>query len=188
MSYELVILEAQENMAKAVEHTLHEFSTLHTGKASPAMVEGLQVQVESYGSSMHLREIAAITTPDARTIQVQPWDKSVVSDVEKAIQKANLGLNPVVNGAVIRIPIPELSGERRKELARVAHNMAEEGRISVRHARREALDALKTMQKDGEISEDDYKRYEKEVQAETDKCIADIGDHLVSKEQELTTI
>ncbi len=188
MDYETALLVAEENMEKAVEFTAHEFNSLHTGKASPGLVENLQVHVKSYGSSMRLREIAAITTPDARTIQVQPWDKSVVQDVEKAIQTAKLGLNPTVAGTVIHIHIPELSRERRQELVKIAHTMAEEGRISVRHARRDALEALKKMQKDKEISEDDFKRYEKEVQKDTDSHVEKIGEHLARKENELTTL
>ncbi len=188
MSYEMVLLEAQENMDKAVDFTVREFNTLHTGKASPGLVESIQVPVKSYGSSMHLREIAAITTPDARTVQVQPWDKSIVQDVEKAIQTANLGLNPTVAGTVIHIHIPDLSRERRQELVRIAHTMAEEGRISVRHARKDALDVLKKMQKDGDISEDDLKRYEKEVQKDTDNSVEKIGEELTIKEKELTTL
>ncbi len=183
-----MLLEAEENMEKAIEFTVREFNSLHTGKASPGLVENLQVPVKSYGSSMHLREIAAITTPDARTVQVQPWDKTIVRDVEKAIQTANLGLNPTVNGTVIHIHIPELSRERRQELVRVAHTMAEEGRISVRHARRDAMEALKKLQKDGEISEDDLNRHEKVVQKDTDTYVEKIGEQLARKEAELTTL
>jgi len=179
-----VIDDMEQSMTKAVDHTLHEFSTLHTGKASPSMVEN--VMVEAYDSSMRLRDMAAITTPDSRTIQIQPWDKSVIQPIEKAIQMANLGLNPSVDGALIRIPIPELSGDRRAELAKVAHRMAEDGRISVRHARRDALDLLKEAKKDGDISEDDFTRTEKEVQKSTDKYVADIDEHLKNKELELT--
>ncbi len=175
-------------MANALEHTLREFNSLHTGKASPGLVENLQVQVESYGTSMHLRDISAITTPDARTIQIQPWDKNVVKDIEKAIQTAKLGFNPAVAGTVIRIPIPELSGERRQQLKKVAHQMAEEGRISVRHVRREAIDALKDLQKSGEISEDELRRHEKEVQSKTDRYVEEIARHLSDKEEELMTV
>ena len=188
MSFAELISEVRESMAKALEHTLQEFNSLHTGKASPGLVENLQVQVESYGTSMHLRDISAITTPDPRTIQIQPWDKNVVGDIEKAIQTAKLGLNPAVAGTVIRIPIPELSGERRQELKKVAYQMAEEGRISVRHVRREAMEALKKMQKEGDISEDDLRRHEKEVQSETDKYIEEIAEHLTDKEEELMTV
>ena len=162
-----VFLETEDKMEKAAEFTLHEFGTLHTGKATPAMVEGVHVEVAAYGgSSMQIKELAAITTPDARTIKIQPWDKSVAQDIERGLQKANLGFNPLLEGGVLRIPLPELSQERRKELVKVSHNIAEEGRVRVRQARREALDALKKLEKKGEISEDDLKRYEKEVQEE----------------------
>jgi len=181
-----VIDDLNQSMTKAVDHTLHEFSTLHTGKASPSMVEN--VMVEAYGSSMRLRDMAAITTPDPRTIQIQPWDKSVIQPIEKSIQKANLGLNPSVDGPIIRIPIPELSGDRRQELVKVAHRMAEDGRISVRHARKDGLDLLKEAKKDGDISEDDFKRWEKEVEKSTHKFVGDIDNHLKSKEQELQQI
>ena len=186
MSQETVIKHARDMMIKAVEHTLSEFNKLHTGKASPGMVEHLQVEV--YGSKMQLREVATITTPDPRTIQIQPWDKSVIRDVEKSIQKANIGFNPAVSGSLIRIPIPELSRERRQELTKVAHTMAEEGHISVRHARHDAIEGLKKMQKNKEISEDDLKRLEKEVQNDTDKQNAEIDQHLEHKEKELMTL
>lgn len=181
-----IINATSDSMSKAVEHTLHEFSTLHTGKASPSMVEN--VMVDAYGSSMRLRDMAAITTPDSRTIQIQPWDKSVIQPIEKSIQTANLGLNPSVDGPIIRIPIPELSGDRRQELVKVAHRMAEDGRISIRHARKDGMDLLKEAKKDGELSEDDLKRWEKEVQSSTDKYVGEIDGHLKTKEQELQSI
>lgn len=178
-----IINDTKQSMGKAVEHTLHDFSTLHTGKASPSMVEN--VMVDAYGSNMRLRDMAAITTPDSRTIQIQPWDKSVMQPIEKSIQMANLGLNPSIDGAIIRIPIPELSGDRRQELVKVAHRMAEDGRISVRHARKDGLDLLKEAKKDGDISEDDFKRWEKEVEKITHDHVEDIDNHMKSKEQEL---
>jgi ribosome recycling factor len=181
-----ILDDMEQSMAKAVDHTLHEFSTLHTGKASPSMVEN--VMVDAYGSNMRLRDMAAITTPDSRTIQIQPWDKSVIQPIEKAILTANLGLNPSNNGGIIRIPIPELSGDRRIELVKVAHRMAEDGRISIRHARKDALDLLKEAKKEGDISEDDFNRTEKDVQKATDKYVADIDGHLKGKEQELQQI
>ena len=176
------------DMRKAVDHVLHEFTNLHTGKASPSMVESLTVHVESYGSSMALRDIAAITSPDPRTIVIQPWDKGVIPDVEKAIHSANLGINPVTLSGIIRLPIPELSGERRQELAKVAQKMAEEGRVRVRVARRDAMDSIKVLQKDSAISEDNAKRHEKDVQEETDKHIGQINSQLSQKEQELTMV
>ena len=175
-------------MTKAVDHVLHEFNSLHTGKASPGMVEHIVVKVESYGSSMPVRDIAAVTTPDSRTIVIQPWDKGVLKDVERAIQEANLGINPVTDGGIVRLPIPELSGERRQELVKVAHQMAEEGRISVRSARREAMEAVKKQQKEGDISEDDAKRHEKDIQEETDLNTDQINSALADKEKELTTV
>ena len=177
------LTEMQAKMKKALDHTLHEFSSIHTGKASPTMVES--VFVEAYGSTMRLKECAAITTPDARLIQIQPWDKGITQAIVKAIQTANLGLNPTVDGANVRIPLPELSRERRQEFVKVANRMAEEGRVHIRNVRRDTMDALKKSEKDGNISEDDLKRFEKEVQAATDKTIKDIGEHLAKKEKEL---
>lgn len=186
MSSHPAIDEMNQKMAKAVEHTLHEFNALHTGKASPSMVENLTIDV--YGSAMRLKEVAAITTPDARMIQVQPWDKGTIKAIEKAIQTSNLGINPAVDGPVIRLPLPELSRERRQELAKVCQRTAEDGRVSIRHARRETLDALKKDQKDGTVSEDDLKRLEKEVQQTTDRHIRDLDQHLQSKEKELMAV
>lgn len=173
------------DLKKAVEHTLHEFSSLHTGKATPAMLDS--VRVHAYGSTVSLKEVAAVTTPDARTIMVQPWDKSVIRDVEKAIQEANLGLNPLIDGGILRVPVPELTGQRRQELAKTAGSMAEDGRVRVRQARRDALDLLKTAKTDG-LPEDDFKRFEKDVQKAHDDAIAEINQHLSSKETELKKV
>lgn len=180
------ITDSHAMMQKAMDHTLQEFNGIHTGKASPAMVEG--IMVDAYGSAMRLKEVAAITTPDARLIQIQPWDKSLVQPVIKAIQMANIGINPSVDGNVVRLPLPDLSGERRQELVKVAHRLAEEGRVSVRHARHEGMVALKKLQKSGDISEDDLKRFEKIVQQHTDHFIKDIAEHLTNKEKELLTV
>lgn len=189
MDYETIMLEADEMMEKSVDHVRQEFASLHTGKATPAMVEGIPVQVEAYGgASMHIREMAAVTTPDPRTIQIQPYDKSTVKDISRGIQKANIGLNPVADGAIIRIPVPELSGDRRREMVRMTHQMAEDGRVGVRAGRRHAMDGLKKLQKDGDISEDDLKRFEKDVQESTDTHTAEIARLLEAKEKELTTV
>ena len=173
-------------MAKAIDHTVSEFNTIHTGKASPAMVE--TIQVEAYGSTMKLNEVAAITTPDARTIAIQPWDKGTQQAIEKAIQVANLGLNPIPRGQTLICPLPELSGERRKELVKTIHNLAEQGKVSVRAARRDAMDALKKLEKDKAISEDEHKRAEKDIQAETDKSVKEIDALSAAKEKELMQI
>ena len=181
-----ILSDANARMKKAVDHTLHEFSTIHTGKASPAMVES--VMVEAYGSMMPLKGCAAITTPDPRMIQIQPWDKGLIRAIEKALQMANIGVNPVVDGALLRLPFPDLSKERRQEYVKTAHRLAEEGRVSVRHIRRDAMEAAKKLKKDGKLSEDDEKRLEKEVQTSTDKSIKDIESHLAHKEKELLTV
>ncbi|HWA28153.1 MAG TPA: ribosome recycling factor [Lacunisphaera sp.] len=177
-----ILNDAQARMKKSVEHTLHEFATIHTGKASPAMVES--VQVEAYGGMQALKACAAITTPDARLIQVQPWDKSLLRAIEKALQMANIGVNPVVDGNLIRLPFPDLSKERRQEFVKTAHRLAEEGRVHVRHVRRDAIEAVKK----AKLSEDESKRLEKDIQVATDKAIKDIDTHLAGKEKELMTV
>lgn len=177
-----IVTDAQAKMKKAVDHTVHEFNAIHTGKANPSMVEG--VMVEAYGSTMRLKECAAITTPDAHMIVVQPWDRGLVKAIEKAIQVANLGFNPAVDGNVVRIPLPQMSRERRQEFVKVAHRLAEEGRVHVRNVRRDALESLKK----AKLPEDETKRLEKEVQTLTDKSIAEINQHLANKEKELLTV
>jgi ribosome recycling factor len=177
-----LLSDASAKMKKAVDYTLHEFSAIHTGKATPAMVEG--VMVEAYGTQMRLRDCAAITTPDARMIQIQPWDGGLVKAVEKAIQAANLGFNPIPDGKIVRIPLPEMSRERRQEFAKAAHRMAEEGRVHVRNVRRDSLEAVKK----AKLPEDEAKRVEKDIQVATDRSIKEINDHLAIKEKELLTI
>jgi ribosome recycling factor len=177
-----ILNDAQARMKKTVDHTLHEFSTIHTGKASPAMVE--TIMVEAYGGMQALKACAAITTPDPRMIQVQPWDKGLLRAIEKALQQANIGVNPVVDGSVIRLPFPDLSKERRQEFVKTAHRLAEEGRVHVRNVRRDILEQVKK----AKLPEDETKRLEKEVQAVTDKSIKDIETHLAHKEKELLTV
>ena len=173
------------DMQKSVDHVVHEFSTLHTGKANSSMVETVTVVV--YGSSMKLRDIAAITIPNARTIQIQPWDKSSAAPIEKALLDAKLGITPIVTGELIRLPMPELSGERREELCKIAQGFAEQGRIGVRASRKEAMNALKDAQKEG-LPEDDFKRGEKEVQKNTDDSVNQINQALASKEGDLRKV
>ncbi len=177
-----ILTDAQTRMKKTVDHTLHEFSTIHTGKASPAMVEG--IMVEAYGGMQQLKACAAITTPDPRLIQVQPWDKSLTRAIEKALQQANIGINPVVDGNLIRLPFPDLSKERRLEFVKTAHRLAEEGRVHVRNVRRDVLEQVKK----AKLPEDEHKRLEKEIQTATDKAIKDIETHLAHKEKELITV
>jgi len=181
MSHPL-LADAQSKMKKAVDHTLHEFASIHTGKATPAMVDS--VMVDAYGSQMRLKECAAITTPDARMIVIQPWDASLTKAIEKAIQVANLGFNPVVDGKVVRVPLPDMSRERRVEFVKTASRLAEEGRVHVRNIRRDIMEAVKK----GKFPEDETKRLEKDVQAVTDKSIKDIGDHFTAKEKDLLAV
>ena len=177
-----ILTDTQAKMKKAVDHTLHEFSAIHTGKATPAMVE--TVAVEAYGSSMRLKDCAAISTPDARLIQIMPWDASLIQAIVKGIQVANLGFNPIPDGKVIRIPLPEMSRERRQEFVKTAHKLAEEGRVHVRNVRHGALDASKK----AKLPQDESKRLEKDIQTATDKSIADINAHLAHKEKDLLTV
>jgi ribosome recycling factor len=173
-------------MDAAVKHTLAEFNTLHTGKASPGMVENLPI--EMYGSTVKLREMAAITTPDVKTVQIQPWDREGVKAVEKAILAANLGITPIVSGMVVRCVLPEMSGERRQELSKVANGMAENGRVRVREIRRSAIEGFKRAKKDSAIGEDDLKRLEKEIQHITDAAIKEIDDSLHLKSSDLMKV
>ena len=174
-----------QDMDKSIDHVMHEFASLHTGKAKTSMVENISVDV--YGSAMKLRDVAAITTPDARTIQIQPWDKSTCAPIEKALLEAKLGITPLITGEIIRLPIPELSGERREELCKMAQGFAEQSRIGVRASRKEAMDALKEAQKNG-LPEDDFKKGEKDVQKNTDDAVAKINDALLAKESDLRKV
>ena len=177
-----ILNDTQAKMKKALDHTLHEFSAIHTGKATPAMVEG--VMVEAYGSQMRLKDCAAISTPDARLIQIQPWDVSLIKNIVKGIQEANLGFNPVPDGKVIRIPLPEMSRERRLEFVKTAHKLAEEGRVQIRNLRRDAIESAKK----AKLPEDETKRLEKDIQAATDATIKSVNDHLAQQEKDLLTV
>ena len=177
-----IVTDTQAKMKKALDRTLHEFSGIHTGKATPAMVE--TVMVEAYGSTMRLKECAAVSTPDARVIVIQPWDKGLAQAIVKGIQMANLGFNPMVDGGLVRIPLPEMSRERRLEFVKVAHRLAEEGRVHIRNIRRDIIEAVKK----AKLPEDEGKRLEKDIQTTTDKFIAEINQHLAHKEKELTTV
>jgi ribosome recycling factor len=186
MTVDDVLLEAEEKMGKTEEVVTHEFSGIRTGKASPGLVENVQVDV--YGSVMRIREIAGITTPESRVIMIQPWDAGTVHAIEKAIQKANLGLNPAVDKKSIRIVLPELSTERRNEFVKIVRKLAEDGRVAVRHVRREAMEHLKKVTKDGGVAEDEVKTAEKEIQKLTDQYVAKIDQHLAHKEKEIMTV
>ncbi len=177
-----ILTDTQARMKKAVDHTLHEFSSIHTGKATPQMVE--TVMVEAYGSMTPLKQCAAISTPDARLIQIQPWDVSLAKAIAKGIIDANLGFNPMIDGKTIRVPLPDMSRERRQEFVKNAHRLAEEGRVHVRNVRRDAIETSKK----AKLPEDESKRLEKDIQVATDKAIADINTHLAHKEKDLLTV
>jgi ribosome recycling factor len=181
-----ILLEAEEKMLKSEDVVQHEFAGVRTGKASPALVEN--IMVEAYGGQMRIRELAGITTPEPRMILIQPWDATTVHPIEKAIQKTNLGLNPSVDKKLIRIVLPELSEERRVEFTKVVKKMTEDGRVAIRHIRRDAIEHLKKEQKEGLITEDELKHAEKEVQKLTDQYIAKIDEHLAHKEKEIMTV
>jgi ribosome recycling factor len=180
------ISDLKRRMQGAVASLKHELSGLRTGRASAAMLE--PVQVEAYGSSMPLNQLATVSVPESRMISVQVWDRSMVHAVEKAIINSNLGLSPATEGQVLRLRIPELNEERRKELVKVAHKYAEAGRVAVRHVRRDGLDSLKKLEKSGDISEDDQTRLAAEVQKTTDGVIGEIDQLLAAKEKEILTV
>ena len=186
MNLDDILLEAEEKMSKTEQVVLHEFSGVRTGKASPGLIENLMVEV--YGSQMRLREVAGITAPEPRMLVVSPWDASTLHAVEKAIQKANLGLNPTIDKKIIRIVFPELSTERRQEFTRIVKMMSEDARVAFRHVRRDAIENLKKAGKAGGVTEDEEKHAEKEVQKLHDEYIAKIDAHVVHKEKEIMTV
>jgi ribosome recycling factor len=186
MALDDILLEAEEKMTKTEEVVQHEFAGVRTGKASPALVENIMVEV--YGSHMRIRELAGITTPESRMIVIQPWDNASLGPIEKAIQKSNLGINPAVQGRMIRVVLPELSAERRQEMVKIARKMAEDGRVAVRHVRRDALEHIKKESKNGGISEEDVEHANAEVQKLTDQYIGKIDTHLATKEKEIMTV
>ena len=186
MALDDILLEAEEKMEKTEQVVVSEFAGVRTGKASAALVEN--ILVETYGSHMRIRELAGITAPEPRTLAIQPWDASTITAIEKAIQKANLGLNPATQGKTIRIFFPELSQERRLEFVKIIKKMTEDGRVAIRHVRRDAMDMLKKHAHDSGVTEDEEKQAEKDLQKLTDGYIAKIDAHLAHKEKELMTV
>ncbi len=178
--------DLKRRMSAAVDVLKKELGGLRTGRASTSLLD--PIMVEAYGGRSHLKEIAGITVPEPRLLQVSVYDRGLVIAVEKAIREANLGLNPMTEGATIRIKIPELTTERRKELVKAAHKYAEDQRVAVRHVRREGMEVLKKLEKDGKKSLDDVKREEALVQKATDDAIGDIDKALATKEKEIMTV
>ena len=181
-----ILKNSDERMSRAVDHVRQEFVKIRTGKASVGLLDG--IKVDYYGTPTPLNQLGNISTPDYHTITIQPYDKSAIQSIEKAIQNANLGLNPQNEGTILRIPIPPLNEERRKELVKLVKKFAEEGRISIRNIRRMEIEQLKKTEKEEHISEDDRKHAEKEVQKKTDEKIKEIEELLETKEKEIMEV
>ena len=186
MSRDDILLEAEMTMEKSVDYMVHEFAGVRTGKASPGLVEN--VDVHAYGSVMKLKQLALITTPEPRLLVVQPFDAGTVQDIERALKESKIGITPAVDGKIIRLPIPELSEERRKELVRALGKMAEEARVRVRSNRRTAIDEAKKLKASGALTEDQLRDAEGEVQKLTDRFIKSVDDHLKHKEAEVMKV
>ncbi len=177
---------AREHMRHAIDSVRHELATVRSGKASPAVLD--RVRVEAYGSVLPLNQVATVSAPEPRLILVSPFDRSLMQAIERAILTSELGLTPANDGSVVRLPIPALTEERRKELVKVAHKIAEDGRIAVRHARQEANHKIKELEKKGDLSEDDSRRQQKEVQDRTNEAITEIDGILKRKEAEILEV
>uniref|UniRef100_UPI003BADAE54 ribosome recycling factor n=1 Tax=Stappia sp. TaxID=1870903 RepID=UPI003BADAE54 len=183
---ELDYADLERRMTGALTSLKTDLAGLRTGRASANMLD--PVTVEAYGSQMPLNQVATVSVPEPRMISVAVWDKTMVGKVERAIRDSNLGLNPVVDGTNLRLPIPELNEERRKDLVKIAHKYAEQSKVAVRHVRRDGMDKLKKLEKDGDMSEDDSRVASDRVQKMTDEMIAEIDQILARKEQEISQV
>jgi ribosome recycling factor len=181
-----VIADAKAHMQKTVEVLKRDFGGIRTGRATPTLVE--RVTVDYYGVPTPVTQVATVTNPDARLLVIQPWDKSMMKEIERAILKSELGLTPSNDGAVIRLPIPPLSGDRRKELVKVVHKQAEEGKVAIRNVRRDHREKLERLEKAGDLSKDEAKRHQDELQKITDQYIKEIDTLLAAKEKEISEV
>lgn len=186
MDPEELLMEAEDGMDKTIEFMQQEFTAVRTGKASPALVENMDI--ETYGSTMKLKQLALITAPEARLLVIQPFDQGTVKDIEKAIKESRLGINPASDGKLIRLPMPELSQERRIELAKTVKQMSEETKVRLRGVRRDAIDSLRKAQKSGDITEDMLHDNEAAVQKLTDKSVKTVDEALAAKEAEIMKV
>ena len=186
MSPDDILLEVEEGMEKSVSYMTHEFSSVRTGKASPALVEN--IDVEAYGSNMKLKQLALITTPEPRLLVIQPFDASTVRDIERGLKESKIGINPAVDGKIIRLPIPELSEERRRDLVKGVRQMAEEAKVRVRGHRREGIEDARKIKKDGILTEDQLKDLEDGIQKLTDEYVKKIDDQLAVKEADIMRV
>jgi ribosome recycling factor len=185
-SFNIDFKDLERRMEGAVSVLRTELSGLRTGRASANLLD--PIMVDAYGSQMPINQVGTVSVPEPRMVSVQVWDQSLVNAVDKAIRESSLGLNPVMEGNLLRIPIPELNAERRQELVKVAHKYAEGAKVAVRHVRRDGMDTLKKMEKDGEISQDESKHQSDQIQELTDRKIKAIDDLLASKEEEITQV
>jgi ribosome recycling factor len=181
-----VLEDSRDKMAKAINHAQAEFSTIRTGRAAPALVEKLKI--DYYGTDVPLQQLAGIQVPEARLMVITPYDKASLKAIEKAVQHSDLGINPSNDGIVIRLTFPQLTEERRKEMVKVVHHKAEDGRVAVRNVRRGARKELEALEKDGDISSDELDRAEKELEKVTHEYVAEIDRMLQHKEQELLVV
>ena len=181
-----LLADARDRMKKSVESTAGEFGSVRTGRASPVLLD--RVVVDYYGAPTPLKQLATIHAPEARLLTVQPFDQSSIKNIEKAIREADLGLNPGNDGRLIRLVVPELNEERRRELVKVVHGVAEEGKVAVRNIRRDVMHDLRELKKEGEVGEDDERRAEAELQKRTDDATKEIDDLLKAKEEEILEV
>lgn len=181
-----ILKELEPKLGRATNHLEEELATIHTGRATASLVD--TIMVSAYGSKQMLKQLASITIPEPRQILIQPWDRTVVGAIESAVRESELGFNPVNTGDAVRINIPELTEERRKEFVKIAKEKAEEAKISVRNARGEAWNEVKKRKTDGDIGEDEMYRGEEKIQADVDKCNKDIDNILAAKEKELMQV
>ncbi|MBY0509757.1 MAG: ribosome recycling factor [Rhodospirillaceae bacterium] len=185
-SYGALKKDLEHKMEVSFDHVKKEFTGLRTGRASTSLLEN--VVVDAYGAKMPLNQVGSVSVPEPRLLSVSVWDKGLAKAVEKAIRDANLGLNPMADGTLIRVPIPPLTAERRVELTKVAHKYAEHARVAIRNVRRDGNEALKKMEKDGDISQDDHRKYGEEIQKMTDQYVAKVDEALKTKEAEITQV
>lgn len=183
MPVSTILDQTRDTMVKAVEHTAHSIAKVRTGRASATLLDN--IRIDYYGAPTPLPQVASVSTPDARTILIQPWDRTTIGAIEKAIHQSDLGINPSNDGIVIRIPVPPLTEERRKEYVKMCKKMAEEGKVAVRNIRRDFIEKLKAAEKTEHFSEDETKRGETEIQKFTDKYVADVDSALAKKEKEI---
>ena len=181
-----VVADAKAHMQKTIDATKREFGGVRTGRASPALLE--RVSVEYYGVSTPVTQVASVSVPEARLLVIQPWDKSLIKEIERAILKSELWLTPSSDGAVIRLPIPPLTGDRRRELVKVVHKQAEEGKVGIRNIRRDHREKLERLEKAGDLSKDDARRHQDELQKLTDQFIKEIDGLLAAKEREISEV